>query len=95
MLAAWATGMSLKESAGLGALLNTRGLIALVVFNIGLELRVISVAVFSMLVIMALVNTILTTWLLDFFGLTGLMKRAPGSEAAVAAAVSVAEAPGL
>lgn len=67
MLAARATGMPLGESAGLGALLNTRGLIALVVFNIGLDLKVISTTLFSMLVMMALVNTILTTWLLDLF----------------------------
>jgi Kef-type K+ transport system membrane component KefB len=67
MLAARATGMPLGESAGLGALLNTRGLIALVVFNIGLDLKVISVPLFSMLVMMALVNTLLTTWLLDLF----------------------------
>ena len=67
MLAAWATGMPLRESAGLGALLNTRGLIALVVFNIGLDLKVISPTLYSMLVMMALVNTILTTWLLDLF----------------------------
>ena len=67
MLAARTTGMPLGESAGLGALLNTRGLIALVVFNIGLDLKVISTTLFSMLVMMALVNTILTTWLLDLF----------------------------
>ncbi|HTS70937.1 MAG TPA: cation:proton antiporter [Terriglobia bacterium] len=67
MLAARATGMPLRESAGLGALLNTRGLISLVVFNIGLDLKVISATLFSMLVMMALVNTLLTTWLLDLF----------------------------
>lgn len=67
MLSAWASGMSLRESAGLGALLNTRGLISLVVFNIGLDLKVISVSLFSMLVIMSLVNTVLTTWLMDAF----------------------------
>lgn len=67
MLAARAAGMPLGESAGLGALLNTRGLIALVVFNIGLDLKVISTPLFSMLVMMALVDTVLTTWLLDLF----------------------------
>lgn len=67
MLAARSAGMPLRESAGLGALLNTRGLIALVVFNIGLDLKVISITLFSMLVMMALVNTVLTTWLLDLF----------------------------
>lgn len=82
MLAAWATGMPLRESAGLGALLNTRGLISLVVFNIGLDLKVISVTVFSMLVMMALVNTVLTTWLLDLFCPTKLRQNASGSEVA-------------
>lgn len=67
MLSAWASGMPLRESAGLGALLNNRGLISMVVFSIGLDLKVISVAVFSMLVIMALFNTVLTTWSLDLF----------------------------
>jgi Kef-type K+ transport system membrane component KefB len=67
MLSTWAAGMSLRESAGLGALLNTRGLIALIVFNIGLDLKVITPVVFSMLVIMALVNTLLTLPLLNFF----------------------------
>lgn len=67
MLAARATRMPLGESAALGALLNTRGLIALVVFNIGLDLKVISTTLFSMLVMMALVNTVMTTWLLDLF----------------------------
>ena len=83
MLSAWATGMPLRESAGLGALLNTRGLIALVVFNIGLDLKVISVTVFSMLVMMALVNTLLTTWLLDLFYPKNLLNRVFGSAAAV------------
>ncbi len=87
MLAAWATGMPLRESAGLGALLNTRGLIALVVFNIGLDLKVISVPVFSMLVMMALVNTVLTTWLLDLFCPIKLFQRASESEAAPVGAV--------
>lgn len=75
MLAARATRMPLGESAALGALLNTRGLIALVVFNIGLDLKVISTTLFSMLVMMALVNTILTTWLLDLFYPAGLSDR--------------------
>lgn len=82
MLAAWASGMPLRESAGLGALLNTRGLIALVVLNIGLDLKVISVGLFSMMVVMALVNTVLTTWLLDLFCPARLIRQAPGREAA-------------
>jgi len=82
MLAAYLTGMPLRESAGLGALLNTRGLIALVVFNIGLDLKVISPALYAMLVMMALVNTILTTWLLDLFYPVSLHQKASQMEAA-------------
>jgi Kef-type K+ transport system membrane component KefB len=67
MLTAWASGMSLRESAGLGALLNTRGLISLIVFNIGLDMGVISAAMFSMLVVMTLINTLLTLPLLNLF----------------------------
>jgi K+:H+ antiporter len=50
-------GYSWQESSVLGALLNTRGLTELIVLNIGLELGVISHALFSMMVIMALVTT--------------------------------------
>lgn len=53
-------GYSWQESSVLGALLNTRGLTELIVLNIGLELGVISHALFSMLVLMALVTTFMT-----------------------------------
>ncbi len=53
-------GMSWRESAGIGALMNTRGLVELIVLNIGLELNIISPVVFAMLVIMAVVTTLLT-----------------------------------
>jgi Kef-type K+ transport system membrane component KefB len=53
-------GYSWMESSALGALLNTRGLTELIVLNIGLELGVISHALFSMLVVMALVTTFMT-----------------------------------
>lgn len=93
MLAAWAAGMPPRVAAGLGALLNTRGLISLVVFNIGLDLKVISVTLFSMLVMMALVNTILTTWLLDLFLPSASMQPADGEAPAGAMAEAEAEAP--
>ena len=47
--------------------MNTRGLMELVVINVGYELGVIPASVFSMLVIMALVTTVLTTPLLFSF----------------------------
>jgi K+:H+ antiporter len=59
-------GYSWMESSALGALLNTRGLTELIVLNIGLELGVISHALFSMLVVMALVTTFMTAPALRF-----------------------------
>lgn len=61
MLAAWWTGMRVREAAGLGALMNTRGLMELVVLNIGLDIKVISPALFSMMVLMALTTTFMTS----------------------------------
>jgi K+:H+ antiporter len=61
MLASWWTGMSLREAAGLGTLMNTRGLMELVVLNLGLDINVISPALFSMMVLMALVTTFMTS----------------------------------
>jgi Kef-type K+ transport system membrane component KefB len=63
--AARLTGMSVPTSAGLGVLMNTRGLMELIVLNIGLDLGVISPALFTMMVLMALVTTVATTPLLD------------------------------
>jgi Kef-type K+ transport system membrane component KefB len=57
-------GMSSRDSAALGVLMNTRGLMELIVLNVGLDLGVISAKIFTMMVIMALVTTIMTTPLL-------------------------------
>jgi Kef-type K+ transport system membrane component KefB len=61
MLASWWTGMSVREAAGLGTLMNTRGLMELVILNVGLDLKVISPALFSMMVLMALVTTFMAS----------------------------------
>jgi K+:H+ antiporter len=66
-LAGWASGMKLREAAGLGSLLNMRGLICLIVLNIGLDLKVLNSTIFSMMVVMALVNTFLTLPMFDWF----------------------------
>jgi Kef-type K+ transport system membrane component KefB len=55
--AARISGFRWRDSAALGALMNTRGLTELIVLNIGLDLGVISPALFTMLVVMALVTT--------------------------------------
>jgi Kef-type K+ transport system membrane component KefB len=65
MLASWLAGMPLREAAGLGTLMNTRGLMELVILNIGLDVKVISPALFSMMVLMALVTTFMTTPVLE------------------------------
>lgn len=63
-VAARLTGLSAYASFALGALMNCRGLTALIVLDVGLSLRVISATVFTMLVVNALVATIMTTPLL-------------------------------
>ena len=60
-----ASGMSWRESLAVGVLVNTRGLVELVILNVGLDLHILSPALFSMMVIMALVTTFMTTPLLD------------------------------
>jgi Kef-type K+ transport system membrane component KefB len=60
-----ASGMPWRESLAVGVLVNTRGLVELVILNIGLDLRIISPTLFSMMVIMALATTLMTTPLLD------------------------------
>lgn len=60
-IAAKLAGLEWRESAALGVLMNTRGLMELIILNIGLDLGVISPALFAMMVIMALVTTFATT----------------------------------
>ncbi len=64
-LAARFTGMNGRESLMVGALMNTRGLMELVVLNIGYDLGVIGPEIFAMMVIMALVTTFMTGPTLD------------------------------
>jgi Kef-type K+ transport system membrane component KefB len=59
-LAAKFVGQNWRDSLTIGALMNTRGLMELIVLNIGLELKVLTPAVFTMMVIMALVTTFMT-----------------------------------
>ncbi|MDP1823230.1 MAG: cation:proton antiporter [Archangium sp.] len=60
-IAARLTGLTWRESTAVGVLMNTRGLMELIVLNIGLDLGVISPTVFTMMVVMALVTTFTTT----------------------------------
>lgn len=60
-LAARACGLTWRESSAIGILMNTRGLMELVILTLGLQMGVITDAVFAMMVIMALVTTAMTS----------------------------------
>jgi Kef-type K+ transport system membrane component KefB len=62
------TGFARRDSAALGVLMNTRGLMELIVLNTGLDLKIISPTLFAMMVLMALVTTIATTPVLQILG---------------------------
>ncbi|MEN9488976.1 MAG: hypothetical protein RL494_1241 [Bacteroidota bacterium] len=64
-LAARFVGQNWKDSLTIGALMNTRGLMELVVLNIGYDLGVLTSEIFTMMVIMALVTTFMTGPALD------------------------------
>jgi Kef-type K+ transport system membrane component KefB len=76
-VAARFTGLSWRNAAALGALMNTRGLMELVVLNIGLDLRVISPALFAMMVLMAIVTTMTTGPALHFLLASNAEPRDP------------------
>jgi len=64
-IAARLSGIGVREASALGVLMNTRGLMELIVLNVGLDMGVLSPTLFTMLVIMALVTTFATTPILD------------------------------
>jgi nucleotide-binding universal stress UspA family protein len=65
-VAARVSGIAKRDASALGWLMNTRGLTELIVLNIGLNLGVITPLLFTMLVIMALVTTVMTSPLLEW-----------------------------
>jgi Kef-type K+ transport system membrane component KefB len=77
--AARLVGQSWKDSLALGALMNSRGLMELIVLNIGYDLGIISIQIFSMLVLMALITTLMTSPALSLIemGFTQRHKDAP------------------
>jgi Kef-type K+ transport system membrane component KefB len=77
-LAARLTGLPWREASALGVLMNTRGLMELIVLHVGLDLGVISPRLFAMLVIMAVVTTLATSPLLHALKLGGARTPALG-----------------
>jgi Kef-type K+ transport system membrane component KefB len=71
-MASWLGGFKLREAGCIGALMNTRGLMELIVINVGRQLGVIPDSLFCMLVLMAVITTLMTTPL--------LLWLAPGTE---------------
>lgn len=74
-------GESWRDSLSLGVLMNTRGLVELIVLNIGLDLGVLSPTLFAMLVIMALLTTMMAAPLLP---LLGYKQKGPQGESELA-----------
>lgn len=86
-LAARMAGEDNRTALGIGALMNSRGLMELIIINIGLQKGIIGPALFSMLVLMAVVTTMMATPLFElFYGRkareSGELGVAPGSAAA-------------
>lgn len=75
-LAARLTGLPNREALGIGTLMNARGLMELIIINIGLQRGVISEALFAILVIMAVVTTLMASPLFD--ALVGSGVKVPG-----------------
>ena len=73
-------GESWRESLSLGVLMNTRGLVDLIVLNIGLDLGVLSPTLFAMLVIMAIVTTMMASPLLPLLGYRQKSSQDTGQE---------------
>ena len=68
-LAARWTGQSWRDAVALGALMNTRGLVELIVLNIAYHAGVFSPTLFTMMVVMALITTMSTTPILNLLGI--------------------------
>lgn len=86
-IAAKFTGHSLRDSLSIGALMNTRGLMELIVLNIGYDLGILSPEIFAMMVLMALATTFMTGPLLD--GITYFYTKKDERRIAVAQADKV------
>ncbi|MGM9481873.1 cation:proton antiporter [Roseateles sp. NT4] len=86
-LAARMAGEDNRTALGIGALMNSRGLMELIIINIGLQKGIIGPALFSMLVLMAVVTTMMATPLFEiFYGRkareSGELEAVPGSSTA-------------
>lgn len=65
-LVAWLRKVPLRESVALGSLMNARGLIELILLNIGLQAGIITPTLFSILILVAIVTTLMATPIFNF-----------------------------
>ena len=86
-LAARWTGISNREALGIGTLMNARGLMELIIINIGLQRGVISEGLFAVLVIMAVITTLMASPIFERLVGTGTyqpdLEKADGPSATV------------
>lgn len=79
LLAAKVSGMSWREASAVGVLMNTRGLVELIILNVGLDLGALSKELFSLMVLMALVTTFMTSPLLSLIYANNTVRSDPAS----------------
>ena len=79
-LAARATGISNREALGIGTLMNARGLMELIIINIGLQRGIISPALFATLVIMAVITTLMASPIFEWLVGRHRPEAEPGTE---------------
>jgi Kef-type K+ transport system membrane component KefB len=84
-LAARFAGLRWRQAGVLGSLMNARGLVELIVLNIGLSLHVLSPAMFTLMVVMALVTTFITTPLMYAIYPPAKLRRDEGVDSVPAA----------
>jgi len=66
LAARFVIGRDWKYCFGMGILMNTRGLVVLIALNVGLDNGILSIKLFSVLVVMALVTTVMTGPIIHF-----------------------------
>ena len=76
-LAARATGISNREAMGIGVLMNARGLMELIIINVGLQRGIISESLFAVLVIMAVITTLMASPIFESLVGTGTFAPEP------------------
>jgi Kef-type K+ transport system membrane component KefB len=85
-LAARMSGEDNRTALGIGALMNSRGLMELIIINIGLQKGIIGPALFSMLVLMAIITTMMASPLFEL--VYGRKARESGELGAIGAAAA-------